>query len=67
MSYGKKWKMTPKQMGKQSHSRRYRYHGCGGKNGKCRFQHFRHKKWFKCIDGKVSMKWAASRDIWYWD
>lgn len=30
MSYGKKWKMTRKQMGRNPHSRRWRYHVCGG-------------------------------------
>lgn len=52
MSYGKKWKMTRKQMGRNPHSRRWRYHVCGGRKGKCRFQFFRHKKWFKKLEGK---------------
>lgn len=49
MSYGKKWKMTRKQMGRNPHSRRWRYHVCGGRKG------------------KISMRFAMSREIWYWD
>lgn len=33
MSYGKKWKMTRKQMGRNPHSRRWRYHVCEGRKG----------------------------------
>ena len=44
MSNGKKWKIAPKYVGKRSHGRRWTYRVCGGKNGKCRFQHFRHQK-----------------------
>lgn len=65
MSYGKKWKMTRKQIGRNPHSRRH--HVCGGRKGKCRFQFFRHKKWFKKLEGKVSMRFAMSREIWYWN
>ena len=67
MSYRKKWKMTRKQMGRNPHNRRWRYHVCGGRKGKCRFQFFRHKKWFKKLEGKISMRFAMSREIWYWD
>lgn len=28
---------------------------------------FRHKKWFKTLEGKISMRFAMSREIWYWD
>ena len=38
-----------------------------GRKGKCRFQFFRHKKWFKKLKGKISMRFAMSREIWYWD
>lgn len=65
MGYGKKWKMTRKQIGRNPNSRRY--HVCGGHKGKCRFQFFRHKKWFKKLKGKISMRFAMSREIWYWD
>lgn len=57
--------MTRKQMGRNPHNRRY--HVCGGRKGKCRFQFFRHKKWFKKLERKVSMRFAMSREIWYWD
>lgn len=67
MSYGKKCKMTRKQIGRNPHSRRWKYKVCGGRKGKCRFQFFRHKKWFKTLEGKISMRFAMSREIWYWD
>lgn len=25
------------------------------------------KKWFKTLEGKISMRFAMSREIWYWD
>lgn len=25
------------------------------------------KKWFKKLEGKISMRLAMSREIWYWD
>lgn len=37
------------------------------KSGKCRFQHFRHQKWFKILDGKISVRRAMAREIWFWD
>lgn len=67
MSNRKKWKFTPKQLRKGAHSRRYRFHVCTGKKGKARFSYFRHQKWFKELDGKISMSKASSKDIWYWD
>lgn len=67
MSKGKKWLMTEKQSHRQPHSRRYRYKVMGGKKGKCRFKFFRHKKYFKSADGHISMRRAASKELWYWD
>ena len=67
MSNGKKWKISPKYIGKRSHGRRWTYRVCGGKNGKCRFQYFRHQKWFKILDGKISMRRAMAREAWFWD
>lgn len=67
MSKGKKYNMTKKQLHKQPQHRNYKYKVCGGKRGKCKFKFFRHKKWFKSIDGHVSMGWASSKELWYWD
>ena len=67
MSTGKKWNMTKKQLHRQPHSRHFRYKVVGGKNGKCKFKFFRHKKWFKFIDGHISIGWASSKELWYWD
>lgn len=67
MSNGKKWKTASKYVGKRSHGRRWTYRVCGGKSGKCRFQHFRHQKWFKALEGKISMRRAMAREIWFWD
>ena len=67
MSNGKKWKTASKYIGKRSHGRRWIYHVLGGKKGKCRFQHFRHQKWFKILDGKISLRRAMAREIWFWD
>lgn len=38
----------------------------GGKKGKIKFGYFRHKKWFKYLSGKVSMRFSMSREIRYW-
>lgn len=67
MSKGKKWKMTKKHLHKCPHHRNWSYRIGGGRSGKLRFGHFRHKKWFKSLDGHVSMRCAMSREIWYWD
>lgn len=67
MSFGKKWALTRKQLGRNPHKRTWSYRVCGGRRGRCRFQHFRHKKWFKDLDGHVSMRFAMAREIWFWD
>ncbi len=67
MSTGKKWNMTKKQLHKQPHSRHFRFKAVGGKKGKCKFKFFRHKKYFKLLDGHISMRLAASIELWYWD
>lgn len=28
---------------------------------------FRHQKWFKILDGKISMRRAMAREAWFWD
>ncbi len=70
MSVGKKWLMTSKQLHRTFPSKQYkrgRYKVGGGRNGKFSFKFFRHKKYFKLLDGKISMRRPRSREIWYWD
>lgn len=56
MSNGKKWLMTKKQLRRNQYHSYVRHKIGGGKTGKYRFSFFRHKKWFKKIEGHIGMK-----------
>ena len=68
MSKGKKYKIPHKYLSKYPVRKRARYKVMGGKNGeKAKFKYFRHKKFWKTLEGHISMRKMVSRSIWYWD
>ena len=68
MSKGKKYKIPHKYLSKYPIRKGARYKVMGGKNGeKAKFKFFRHKKLWKTLDGRISMRKMVSRSIWYWD
>ena len=68
MSKGKKYKIPHKYLSKYPIRKEARYKVMGGKNGeKAKFKFFRHKKLWKTLDGRISMRKMVSRSIWYWD
>ena len=68
MSKGKKYKIPHKYLSKYPIRKEARYKIMGGKNGeKAKFKFFRHKKLWKTLDGRISMRKMVSRSIWYWD
>ena len=68
MSKGKKYKIPHKYLSKYPIRKRAIYKIVGGKNGeKAKFKFFRHKKFWKLLDGYISMRKMVSRSIWYWD
>ena len=68
MSKGKKYKIPHKYLSKYPIRKGARYKVMGGKNGeKAKFKFFRHKKLWKTLEGRISMRNMVSRSIWYWD
>ena len=71
MSKGKKYKIPHKYLSKypiRKSIKRDVYRIVGGKNGeKAKFKFFRHKKLWKTLEGRISMRKMVSRSIWYWD
>ena len=68
MSKGKKYKIPHKYLSKYPIRKEARYKVMGGKNGeKAKFKFFRHKKLWKTLEGRISMRKMVSRSIWYWD
>ena len=68
MSKGKKYKIPHKYLSKYPIRKGARYKVVGGKNGeKAKFKFFRHKKLWKILEGRISMRKMVSRSIWYWD
>lgn len=68
MSKGKKYKIPHKYLSKYPIRKEVKYKVMGGKNGeKAKFKYFRHKKFWKTLDGHISMRKMVTRNIWYWD
>ena len=68
MSKGKKYKIPHKYLSKYPIRKEARYKVMGGKNGeKAKFKFFRHKRLWKTLEGRISMRKMVSRSIWYWD
>lgn len=68
MSKGKKYKIPHKYLSKYPIRKGARYKVMGGKNGeKAKFKFFRHKRLWKTLEGRISMRKMVSRSIWYWD
>lgn len=68
MSYGKKWKQKEKYNRRRSHHRKWIYKvGGNSKKRKFRFKHFRHTKFWKSIDGRISMGRVSLRELKYYD
>ena len=66
MSKGKKYKIPHKYLSKYPIRKGARYKVMGGKNGeKAKFKFFRHKKLWKTLEGRISMRKMVSRSIWY--
>lgn len=67
MSKGKKYKIPHKYLSKYPTRKRARYKVMGGKNGeKAKFKYFRHKKLWKTLEGRISMRKMVARYIWFW-
>nr|DAG89273.1 MAG TPA: hypothetical protein [Crassvirales sp.] len=68
MSKGRKYKIPHKYLSKYPIRKRTRYKVMGGKNRKkSKFKFFRHLKFWKTLEGHISMRKMVAMYSWIWD